>query len=123
MPYNNRKIYQESFELVKREEDPLNAINPLDSRDPLWITEFNERLISHYARVTYADEKFSIPKMEIDGWSSDRGAIHIRYAHPMQEFKMRAEKSSGTLLMPTIIWQYPDFRIVYTDELLNGTVF
>jgi GWxTD domain-containing protein len=120
MPYNHHEIYNKSFKLVRRDEDPLNAVTTLDSRDPLWITSYNERLISHYARVTYADEKFSIPKLEVEGWSSDRGIIHIKYGIPIQEFKMRAEKSSNTLIMATIIWIYPDFRIVYSDEMMNG---
>ncbi len=35
-----------------------------ESRDPLYLTEFNERLLEHYARVTYADLRFGVPHLE-----------------------------------------------------------
>lgn len=54
-----------------------------ESRDPLHLTEYNERLLEHYSRVAEANLLFSDPAGgEMPGWKSDRGQIWIRYGPP-----------------------------------------
>ncbi len=84
-----------------------------ESRDPLYLTEFNERLLEHYARVTYADLRFGVPHLAIKGWESRRGFALIRYGFPDAIIRLRGE-------MDTDVWEYPDKTFYFTDEYMNG---
>ncbi|MFC1553466.1 tetratricopeptide repeat protein [candidate division KSB1 bacterium] len=52
------------------------------SRDPLYLSEFNEREMEHYCRVAEANLRFSVPGKDIQGWKTDRGKILIKYGNP-----------------------------------------
>ncbi len=54
------------------------------SKDPLYLTDYNERLLEHFTRLVYSNLHFSIPRMNIKGWQSDRGEIFIRYGYPLK---------------------------------------
>lgn len=50
--------------------------------DPLYLTAVNERLLEHYARVAYANLRFSIPHKNIPGYRTDPGKTLIRFGFP-----------------------------------------
>jgi GWxTD domain-containing protein len=56
----------------------------LASKDPLYLTAVNERELEHYARVAWAELKFSAPATRTRGWDTDIGRIFIRYGEPVR---------------------------------------
>jgi GWxTD domain-containing protein len=94
------------------------------SRDPLYLTAANERLMEHYGRVAYANLRYSFPHKKIEGWKTDRGKTLIRFGRPPRHFKTRvdlATSSTGHMqLNPSReIWDYGDFQLVFEDRFLN----
>ena len=59
-----------------------------DRRDPLYLSSYNERENEHYARMVYAQLLFSEPKLDLNGWDSERGEIYIRYGAPSSMYYM-----------------------------------
>lgn len=57
------------------------------SRDPLYMTDYNERKLEHYGRVAEATLLFSSPDGAIEGWKTDRGKIWVRYGPPVRRIK------------------------------------
>ncbi|MGH7454731.1 MAG: tetratricopeptide repeat protein, partial [bacterium] len=53
-------------------------------RDPLFLTEANERLLEHFGRIAYANLRYSVPEKNIAGWKTDRGQTLIRFGQPRQ---------------------------------------
>lgn len=56
-------------------------------KDPLFLTAANERQLEHYARVTWADLKFSDRAGGDRGWESEPGLIWIRYGQPWRWYR------------------------------------
>jgi GWxTD domain-containing protein len=83
------------------------------ANDPLKLTEENEHLLEHLARVSYADLRFSAPDLHLRGWETDRGAIYIRYGPPpvVATFPPETEQIGNDLNsvgMITTVWVYPE---------------
>lgn len=53
-----------------------------NSKDPRYLTPYNERQLEHYARMVYADLLYSAPDVGLRGWETERGRILIRYGLP-----------------------------------------
>jgi GWxTD domain-containing protein len=70
------------------------------NRDPSPITEENEEMEAFYAKVSAADQNFSV--MGRKGWRSDRGLIFILLGPPDEV--VRNDYPSGS--RPYQIWQY-----------------
>jgi GWxTD domain-containing protein len=105
---NSVKILLEPIlgdKLKKMDEKQLEEIIKLywNLRDPLNLTEYNERILEHYSRVAYANLRFSIPDQNIKGWQTDRGQIIIRYGLPKSRLILRPDVAGGT---KTHIWKY-----------------
>jgi len=98
--------YKRAFALMSEEQkDPyyisknylnartqyLTTIQNIFLEDPLLITEYNERELEHFARVTYAQKNFSIRFSEAVGWQSDQGKVIIRYGFPLDQVVIRGE--------------------------------
>jgi len=96
------------------------------SRDPLYLTPYNERLLEHYGRIAYANLRFSFPEKKIEGWQTDRGKVYIRFGEPWFQLRTRPWVDVGhalgrSPLHPSReIWRYPDFDIVFEDRFLSG---
>ena len=89
--------------------------------DPLFITEYNERLLEHYSRVAYADLRFGFK--DTAGWKTDRGEVYLRYGEPLFKYKERGEIGHGSNFKPpTEYWSYDDFSLDFTDEFLQKQV-
>ncbi|MDX1740905.1 MAG: GWxTD domain-containing protein, partial [Rhodothermales bacterium] len=113
------------------------------SKDPRYLTPYNERKLEHYARIVYADLLYSAPDVKRRGWETDRGQILIRYGLPEADVTLTATGSTNdrfvisTAVLGTIdvtdfsadlvedanrynIWEYGDFRFVFEDPFNNG---
>lgn len=55
--------------------------------DPLFLTEVEERRLEHYARLAWAELKFSSPASGQRGWESERGRIWVRYGAPWRQIQ------------------------------------
>ena len=87
--------------------------------DPLYITDYNERLLEHYSRVAYANLNFSVPSMNIVGWKSNQGEVILRYGEPLN--RMRIRPSLGDRVnMKTEVWDYNGFTLGFTDMAQSG---
>ena len=91
--------------------------------DPLYLTKYNERLLEHYARVAYANLRFSLPKKNIPGWQTDRGETVLRYGRPIRRIRYRPHlnlSSSMQIMMKTDVWIYKDVTLGFTDQFWSG---
>ncbi len=91
-------------------------------KDPLFLSEYNERVIEHYSRVAYANLKFEVKKKKIPGWKTDRGKIYIRYGVPLEIVRLRPERGTTGKddLDLTEIWYYDGFSFAFSDEYRSG---
>lgn len=80
-------------------------------RDPLYLTQYNERRLEHYARVTFADERFRDPLRGIEGRLSDPGRSHIRFGPPRARSTSYGENK--------VSWHYEGFNIVLRTNGLD----
>lgn len=107
------------------EEEIQNIINNYwASRDPLIITDINERLLEHFARVTYSNLRFGVESQGTKGWKTDRGEALIRYGFPDKKIRYRPNVlNTGKKflrLIKTDIWVYNDFTLAFTDQFLTN---
>ncbi len=54
--------------------------------DPLLLTDVNERLLAHVARVTYAVTKYNAPQMGMRGPDTNAGFMFVRYGRPWRRW-------------------------------------
>ena len=114
------------------------------SKDPRYLTTYNERRLEHYARLTYADLLYSVPELGLRGWETQRGQILVRYGPPTVDVVIVPEGTSyaqrrllvqvlsdkeiseaaGLDLLPEMntfnVWDYGDFQFVFEDPMRNG---
>jgi GWxTD domain-containing protein len=114
------------------------------SRNPRFLTPYNERKIEHYARLTYADLLYESDDLGLPGWAVERGRILVRYGPPPKDItivgnfeqalhafgfnSMQQENQRGfeqTIDMAAAanvfnVWDYGDFKFVFEDPLRNG---
>lgn len=67
------------------------------SKDPRYLTPFNERKIEHYARLTYADLLYGSPAVDLKGWNTERGQILVRYGAPQGDVTIIPRSGSGVM--------------------------
>ncbi len=118
--YNSVKVLLEPYLKDKLSEIDPNSLKTIidifwKMRDPLNLTDYNERLLEHYSRVAYANLRFIVPKLGIIGWKTDRGTVALRYGIPPKIERIRPGKGAKTEL-----WIYPDKTFGFTDLFRNG---
>lgn len=124
--FNSVKLFLESsFEEVFKNynDDELKEFINIYWKvsDPLYLTEYNERLLEHYSRVAYANLNFSIPSMGIIGWKSNMGETILRYGEPQNRMRIRPQiGDNGAVGMKTEVWNYPDMTFAFTDMASSG---
>lgn len=67
-------------------------------QDPLYLTDYNERRMEHYARMAYANLRFSRPSRKIAGWQTDMGKAYIRFGDYLGRKVARPEYRFSTPL-------------------------
>ena len=90
------------------------------SKDPMFLTEENERLLEHFGRFAYANLAFGVPKLKIAGWQTDRGKTYIRYGKPQHVIEYGKSMEFDAIYPPMQIWVYPQFQLSFSDEFWNG---
>lgn len=96
------------------------------SKDPFYLTEFNERELEHFSRMAYANLRFSKPEKNVEGWQTDPGKVLIRYGKP--DFKYRTRPYLGSFVghgrnplhHSKEIWLYPGFDFIFEDRYLSS---
>jgi GWxTD domain-containing protein len=114
--------------LVGMDEDKQVKINNLlnkfwQSNDPLYLTDYNERLLEHYSRVAFSNLRFTVEDQDVLGWQSDRGEIVIRYGEPLNRIRFRPFINSGgksAVMLKTDVWFYRDKVFGFTDDYWTG---
>lgn len=87
---------REAFEaldfLLPREEQERYEENPVafasqywTSKDPRYLTPYNERKLEHYSRLVYADLLYGSEDLDLRGWDTERGRILVRYGPPQRD--------------------------------------
>lgn len=92
-------------------------------KNPLNITDYNERELEHYVRVFYANQNFGLPAENIKGWQTERGDIVIRYGEPETYLKINKDYSfDGEGPLPeTEVFSYKDGKtFAFEDKTYNG---
>ena len=92
-------------------------------QDPLYLTEYNERILEHYSRVAYANLRYGFPEEGREGWKTDQGKVYIRYGPPLNRARTRPsiEPAAKDPVRTSIeVWQYRGFDHVFEDMYLNG---
>lgn len=100
-----------------------------ETKDPLYLTPYNERLLEHYSRFAYANIFFGSRRLKIDGWNTDRGELLLRYGWPSERILYRTpppkierdatDEDSKAPLVLTEVWHYPDRSFAFTDQYRN----
>ncbi|MDX1440816.1 MAG: GWxTD domain-containing protein, partial [Rubricoccaceae bacterium] len=145
MDESQRGVFEDISLLLPEEELDEYRENPdalaarfWTSQEPRYLTPYNERKIEHYARLTYADLMFASEDVDLRGWETERGKIHVRYGVPqsdvmihggfqriLEQFNTRYfdDFAVSTQEMDANrfnIWDYGDFRFVFEDPLNSG---
>lgn len=82
------------------------------SREVIFLTAENERLLEHQARVTAADLVFGGPAMSTAGWNTSAGEVWIRFGRPAKIRDLAITNGRASF------WSYgPDPDIVFTRFL------
>ena len=94
--YDNLELIlpEDEKELYKRDEVAYSA-RFWTSKDPRYLTPFNERKLAHYARLTYADLLYGAPEIDLRGWDTERGHILVRYGIPQADVVVIPKSLSG----------------------------
>ncbi len=87
-------------------------------RDPIPMTEENERLIEHYKRLQYARDNYA---GGTDTGYDDRGKIYVRYGPPDDFYR---SVSSDGLILDNESWVYQiNAKMINFDFVLKGGGF
>ena len=129
LPEEEQRLYREDPETVSRRF--------WTSENPRFLTPYNERRLEHHARLTYADLMYKSEDLDLPGWATERGKIHVRYGRPNADvvilgnfqnvlenyigrgpgFSASAGIAEGNSFN---IWDYGDFRFVFEDPSMTG---
>lgn len=148
--YNHLENILPEDELRLYKQDPATyAARFWISKDPRYLTPYNERKIEHYARLTYADLLYGAPSVDLKGWNTERGQILVRYGVPQGDVVIiprsgtgvrnstAADDGNSASLAVQVgrsgtghdmmeeantynIWDYGDFKFVFEDPFRNG---
>jgi GWxTD domain-containing protein len=129
LPVEERVAYTDLRRVMNEASDALAATDSSFSsdgfwagRDPLFLSDANERELEHYARLVYADLQFTEEKLNMRGWDSDRGRVYVRYGPPRAMYYLSnsvascsGRTTSGNLssISNFHIFEYPEYRFVF----------
>lgn len=84
--------------------------------DPGILTDINERMVEHYARVAYACTNFSAPGVNLKGWQTERGEMYIRFGAP-NSVKIYSAYDDYPQMEA---WHYDNFDVSFGDYSNNS---
>jgi len=83
-------------------------------QDPLFLTQYNERRLEHYARHAYANLRFSQPRANIEGWSTHTGQTYIKFGRYRQRIVRGDQHGLGET------WFYEGFHLSFRSTPRGG---
>lgn len=84
--FENLDLFLPPEEKAAYQEDPIAYASRFwTSKDPRFLTPFNERKLEHYSRLVYADLLYGAPRIDLRGWETQRGQILVRYGVPVSD--------------------------------------
>ena len=109
-----KRIFSATSQVQPKEEHRAWNDSPERSRfwkkrDPLYLTEFNERRLEHYGRVAYANLRFSRRLKGIPGWRTAMGKAYIKFG----KYLRRISERPGDAHLET--WFYDGFSITFRN--------
>ncbi len=125
----------ESIDLLVSQEDhaSLDTTQTIDAlleremfwkrRDPLYLSEFNERKMAHFGRMAYANLRFRRFLDDVEGWQTDMGKTYIkfgRYRRRMTAYKGTWDSKEVLDAAMMEFWYYENFQIKFcgtTDDI------
>ncbi len=90
-----KDILPEEEKSLYEEDEIAYAARFWTSKDPRYLTPYNERKLEHYARLTYTDLLYGVPELHIRGWNTERGRILVRYGVPVGDVVLIPRSTSG----------------------------
>ena len=97
----DRAALQSLDYLLNRDEEALYREDPVayasrfwTSKDPRYLTPYNERKLEHYARLVYADLLYGSEDLGLRGWDTQRGHILVRYGVPQSDVVIVPQSTS-----------------------------
>jgi len=107
------------------------------SRDPRFLNTVNERKTEHYARLTTAELLYRSDDLDIPGWKTQRGRLHVRYGVPQSDIVIEGGYQAAIEMFsdrdqsfrPTLaemaanrfnVWDYGDLQFVFEDPFRSG---
>ncbi|MEO0558239.1 MAG: GWxTD domain-containing protein [Bacteroidota bacterium] len=107
------------------------------SRDPRFLNTVNERKTEHYARLTTAELLYRSDDLDIPGWKTQRGRLHVRYGVPENDVVIEGGYQAAIELFadrdqayrPSLaeiaanrfnVWDYGDLQFVFEDPFRSG---
>lgn len=82
-------------EEAQYERDPVAYASRFwTSKDPRYLTPYNERKLEHYARLVYADLLYGSEDLGLRGWDTQRGRILVRYGVPERDVVIVPQSTS-----------------------------
>ena len=111
------------------------------SRDPRFLNTVNERRTEHYARLTTAELLYRSDDLDLAGWNTERGRLHVRYGVPETDviieggfgliveqftgrgdFALNGAEAGLASVNRFNVWDYgDDVRFVFEDPTRNGS--
>lgn len=73
--------------------------------DPMWSRAGNESRVEYFARVTYAELRWTVDELNVRGVDTDRGNIYVRYGPPEMISVLGPSPRDGSAEITTI-WIY-----------------
>ncbi len=64
------------------------------SKDPRYLTPYNERKMEHFSRLVYADLLYGSDDLGLRGWDTQRGRILVRYGIPSRDVVIIPQSTS-----------------------------
>ncbi len=84
--YQNLDLVLPDDEKRSYKDDPVAYASRFwTSKDPRYLTPYNERKLEHYARLAYADLLYGVSELDLRGWETQRGHILVRYGVPKSD--------------------------------------
>lgn len=128
MDPEEQNVFETLALLLLPEEEEQYEENPVSyaarfwaSKDPRYLTPWNERKIEHYARLVYADLLYGSEALDLRGWDTERGHILVRYGPPERDVVIVPGSSSGVRDLGTAPTSRSDPRSVLTPSDMNFT--
>ncbi|MBI9070524.1 MAG: GWxTD domain-containing protein [Melioribacteraceae bacterium] len=89
-------------------------------KEPLHLTDFNERVLEHYSRLAVADLHFRSKNSNESGWKTDQGEIILRYGEPKERIRYRPWIDDDVVASKTDVWIYDYMTLGFSDQYWSG---